>query len=59
MMVWRNALLPSLVDKSDAVKPFIFLSDEDDANELMNVIEDETMKRLQCRFAVFSIACLV
>ena len=58
-MVWRNVLLPRLVDKSDAVKPLISLSDEDNANEQMNVIEDETMKRLKCRFAVFSIASLV
>ena len=31
-----------LVDKSDAVNPFIFPFGEEDTNEEMNVIEDET-----------------
>ena len=31
-----------LIDKSDAVNPFTFPSDEEDAKEEMNVFEDET-----------------
>ena len=34
--------LSILVDVSDVVKPFISPSDEQDANEEMNVIEDGT-----------------
>ena len=34
--------LSILVHKTDAVNPFIYSSDEEDANEEMNVIEDET-----------------
>ena len=37
-----NSQLSILVDESDAVNPFIFPSDEGDANEEMNVIENET-----------------
>ena len=37
-----NSQLSILVDKSDAVNPFISPSDEEDANEKMNAIEDET-----------------
>ena len=42
---WRQKLnfqLPVLVDESDAVNLFISPSDEEDANEEMNMIEDET-----------------
>ena len=37
-----NSQLSILVDKSDAVNPSISPSDEKDASEGMNVIEDET-----------------
>ena len=37
-----NSQLSILVHESDAVNPFISPSDEEDANEEMNVIEDET-----------------
>ena len=37
-----NSQLPILVDESDAVNPFIFLFDEENANEEVNVIKDET-----------------
>ena len=37
-----NSQLSVLVDKSDVVNPFISPSDEEDANEEINVIEDET-----------------
>ena len=37
-----NSQLSILVDESHAVNPFISPSDEEDANEEMNVIEDET-----------------
>ena len=37
-----NSQLSILVDESDAVNPFFSPSDEEDANEEMNVIEDET-----------------
>ena len=37
-----NSQLSILVDESDAVNPFISPSDEEDANEEMNVIKDGT-----------------
>ena len=37
-----NSQLSILVDKSDAINPFISTSKEDDVNEEMNVIEDVT-----------------
>ena len=37
-----NSQLSILIDKSDAVNPFIISFNEEDANEEMNVIEDET-----------------
>ena len=37
-----NSQLSVLVDESDAVNPFFSPSDEEDANEEMHVIEDET-----------------
>ena len=37
-----NSQLLILVDENDAVNPFISPSDEEDANEEMNVIKDET-----------------
>ena len=37
-----NSRLSILIDKSDAVNPFISPSDEKDANEELNVIDDET-----------------
>ena len=36
-----NSQLSILVDETDVVNPFISPSDEEDANEEMNVIEDE------------------
>ena len=41
-----NSQLSILIDKSDAVNPFISPSDEEDANEERNVIEDETDKEI-------------
>ena len=41
-----NSQLSILVDESDAVNPFISPSDEEDAKEEMNVIEDETDKEI-------------
>ena len=38
----RNSQLSIVVDDIDAVNPFISPSDEEDANEEINVIEDET-----------------
>ena len=38
----QNSQLSILVDESDAVNPFISPSDEQNPNEEMNVIEDET-----------------
>ena len=38
--------LSILVDKSGAVNSFISVSDEEDANEEMNVIEDETDEKI-------------
>ena len=52
-----NSQLSILVDESDAVNPFISPSDEEDANEEMNVIEDET--EIIMKICNFSIACLV
>ena len=37
-----NSQLSILVDENDAMNPFISPSDEEDANEEINVIEDET-----------------
>ena len=37
-----NSQLSILVDKSDAVNPFISPSDEEDASEEINVIKHET-----------------
>ena len=37
-----NSKLSILVDKSDVLNPLISSSNEEDANEEMNVIEDET-----------------
>ena len=37
-----NSQLSILVDESDAINPFISPSDEENANEEMNLIEDET-----------------
>ena len=37
-----NSQLSIVVDESEAVNPFISPSDEEDANEEMNVIEDKT-----------------
>ena len=39
--------LSILVDKKDAVNPFIYPSDEEDANEEMNLIKEKI-----CSFAV-------
>ena len=41
-----NSQLSVLDDESDAVNPFISPSDEEDSNEEMNVIEDETEKEI-------------
>ena len=41
-----NSQLSILVDESDAANPFISLSEEEDPNEEMNVIEDETNKKI-------------
>ena len=41
-----NFQLSVLVDKSDAVNPFISPSDEEDANEEVNVIEGETVEEI-------------
>ena len=37
-----NSLLSISVDESDAINPFISPFDEEDSNEEMNVIDDET-----------------
>ena len=37
-----NSQLSIAVDESDAVNPSIFLSDEEDANEEINVNKDQT-----------------
>ena len=37
-----NSQLSILVDENDAINPFISPSDEENANEEINVIEDET-----------------
>ena len=37
-----NSQLLILVDENDAINPFISPSDEENANEEINVIEDET-----------------
>ena len=42
----QNSQLSILVDESDAVNPFISPSNEQDANEEMNVIEDETNEEI-------------
>ena len=42
----QNSQLSVLVDESDAVNPFISPSNEQDANEEMNVIEDETNEEI-------------
>ena len=44
-----NSQISILVDESDVVNPFISSSDEEDANEEMNVIEDETDEEI-CSF---------
>ena len=41
-----NSQLSIVVDESEAVNPFISPSDEEDANEEMNVIEDETNEEI-------------
>ena len=41
-----NSQLSILIDESDAVNPFISPFDEEDANEEMNVIEDEKDKEI-------------
>ena len=41
-----NFQLSILVDKSDAMNPFISPSNEDDVNEEMNVIEHETDREI-------------
>ena len=41
-----NSQLSILVHESDAVNPFISPSDEDDANEEMNMIKEETDERI-------------
>ena len=41
-----NSQLSILVGKNDAVNPFISPSDEEDANEKMNVIEDGTNEEI-------------
>ena len=41
-----NSQLSILVGESDAVNPFISPSDEEDANEKMNVIEDGTNEEI-------------
>ena len=41
-----NSQLSILVDESDAANPFISLSEEEDPNEEMNVIEDETNTKI-------------
>ena len=41
-----NSQLSILVDESDVVNPFTSPSDEEDANEDVNVIEDETDKEI-------------
>ena len=52
-----NSQLSILVDESDAVNPLIYPLDEGDANEEMNVIEDET--EIIMKICNFSIACTV
>ena len=45
MQSWKTkaelSAINFLVDESDAVNPFISPSDEEDANEVLNLIEDE------------------
>ena len=41
-----NSQLSILIDKSDVVNPFIISFNEEDANEEMNVIEDETDEKI-------------
>ena len=41
-----NSQLSILVGKNDALNPFISSSDEEDANEEMNVIKDETNEEI-------------
>ena len=48
-----NFQLSVLVDKSDAVNPFISPSDEEDANEEVNVIEGETVEEIMMQICSF------
>ena len=48
-----NSQLSVLVDKSDVVNPFISPSDEQDANEEINVIEDETDEEITVQIYIF------
>ena len=54
-----NSQLSILVDKSNAVNSFISPSDEENTNKKWMWSRMRQMKRLECRFAVYSIACLM
>ena len=54
-----NSQLSILVDKSNAENSFISPSDEEDTNKKWMWSSMRQMKRLECRFAVYSIACLM